>query len=310
VTLVVLSGPTASKKSYLADLFFDKYKSRIINSDSMQIYNEMPILTAQPEDRNIEGKYALYTSLDYREKCTVAKYAKLAVAEIENALQENKIPILVGGTGLYIKSILDGLIIIPEISQKIKRKVFEDFENLGKEGFYAQLLKKDPAVADKIRPSDTTRMIRAMEVFMQTGKSISEFKDNIKKLYTGDYLHISLFPERVTLYEWCEKRFDAMIKSGVVDEVKDFIARREPSEGKYGVEASLGYQDIKNYLSGEIDMDEVKDKTKQATRNYAKRQLTWSRNQMPNKKCLHYSDIKEAEDEFFNLLSDFIPKDS
>ncbi len=303
MTLVILSGPTASKKSYLADIFFDKYKSRIINADSMQIYNEMPILTAQPADLEIEGKYSLYASLDYREKCTVAKYSKLAVAEIANALQENTIPILVGGTGLYIKAILDGLVIIPKIERNIKKEVFEEFKNLGKEGFYAQLIRKDPAVTDIIQPSDTTRMIRAMEVFMQTGKSISEFKDNIKKLYTGDYLHISLFPERETLYKWCEQRFDEMIKGEVVDEVKDFIARREPSDGKYGVEASLGYQEIKDYLSGDIDMDMVKDKTKQATRNYAKRQLTWARNQMPNKKFLHYSDIKEAEEEFLRLTN-------
>lgn len=304
MSLVILSGPTASKKSYLADIFFNKYKSKIINADSMQIYNELPILSAQPEDLDIEGKYALYASLDYREKCTVAKYAKLAVAEIEKALKEGKTPVLVGGTGLYIKSILDGLVIIPEIEFSIKEDVSKAFEKLGKEGFYAKLIKVDPIAKDKIKPSDTSRMIRAMEVFMQTGKSISEFKGNVKKLYNGDYLHISLFPERETLYKWCEQRFDEMLKRGVVDEVMDFIDKREPNDRKYGVESSLGYSEIKDYLSGEIDMDEVKDKTKQATRNYAKRQLTWFRNQVPNKKCIFYSDIKDAEREFFSALQE------
>ena len=241
--------------------------------------------------------------LDYREKCTVGKYAKLAVAEIKKAFQENKVPILVGGTGLYIKSILDGLVVIPEIEESLKKRVYQSFENLGKEEFYIQLINKDPSVADRVQPSDTSRMIRAMEVFMQTGKSISEFKDNIKKMYTGEYLHVSLFPEREILYKWCEQRFDSMIERGVVDEVRNFIDKREPNDGKYGVESSLGYSEIKNYLAGDVNMGEVKEKTKQATRNYAKRQLTWFRNQMPNKECLHYRDIRDAESEFFKLIS-------
>lgn len=302
MSLVILSGPTASKKSYLADLFFDNFKAKIINADSMQIYNELPMLTAQPEDLNVEGKYSLYGSLDYREKCTVAKYAKLAATEIEKALREGRVPILVGGTGLYIKALVEGLVVIPEIEESVKKDVSQEFEKLGKDKFYINLVEKDPEAKDKIRPSDATRMIRAMEVVMQTGKSIFSFRDNVEKLYCGEYTHISLFPDRDILYQWCEQRFDEMIKRGAVEEVKEFLDRREDKVGKYGVEASLGFKEIKEYLAGDITMDEVKEISKQATRNYAKRQLTWFRNQMPDKKCIYYSDIKDAENEFFNVI--------
>lgn len=295
MSLMILSGPTASGKSHLADLIYDVYPSKIINADSMQIYDALPILSAQPEDLNKDiGKYALYGSMPYTDSCSVAKWFDMAVVEIDAAMKEGKMPVIVGGTGLYLKALLEGIVEIPDVNQDVRLKVREEFEKLGKSDFYKSLIAKDPKISDKIHSNDTSRMVRAMEVYEQTGVSIYDFKDKKKKPLNEDYIHISLFPDRAVLYSNCDERFDEMLEQGAIEEVKNFYTDKK---SKYAVENTLGYHEIKSYLEGSTDLDKAKEKTKQATRNYAKRQMTWFRNQMPNKQCLHYKSISEIEDD-------------
>jgi len=309
VSLIILSGPTASGKSGLADLLYNVYPSRIINADSLQIYDALPILTAQPADLKIDNnKYALYGEFHHQEKCSLAKWIGRAVKEIDKTISEGKVAILVGGTGMYIMSLLEGMISIPDIEHGIRSRVKELFEEVGKEKFYQMLLEKDLKVARKVHANDTSRMIRAMEVFEQTGKSIVDFQDNRTMLCKHKYLHVSLFPDRDVLYKNCDDRFEEMIRTGGIEEVREFLGLNQLDQGRYGVECALGYNEIKEFLSNNITLDQAKEKAKQVTRNYAKRQVTWFRNQMPEKQCLYYRGISDIEDEFFHLVDSFVSK--
>lgn len=311
MSLIIISGPTASGKSGLADLLYNVYPSRIINADSMQVYDELPLLTAQPADlKSDPNKYSLYGSIHYKDKCSLAKWLDLVVKEIDKTLKDGKIPILVGGTGLYIMSLLEGIIQIPEIDSSVRNKVMKLFEEIGKEGFYKILLSKDIKVKDKIHENDSSRMLRAMEVFEQTGKSITEFQNDREILCKHKYLHLSLFPDRDALYENCDARFEYMVSNGALEEVRNFLDRNNAPHPKYGVEFALGYTELKEYLIGNMGLDQAKESAKQATRNYAKRQLTWFRNQMPEKHRLYYRNISDIEESAFLLLDFFLSKAS
>ena len=315
MSLVILSGPTASGKSYLAELLHAANlanPAKIINADSMQIYNALPILTSQPKDLyNVEDKYALYGSMDYQDKCTVVKWVQLAVQEIDSAIKEGKIAIIVGGTGLYIQALLEGVVRIPDIDTNTRKEVRQLFDKLGKEEFYRLLIQKDSIIECKVHANDASRMIRAMEVLEQTGKSIMDFQDEKEKLCQREYLHISLFPDREDLYRWCDTRFDAMLEEGAVAEIEGFakiLADSGPSNNKhkYAVECALGYEELKNYISGNMNLGDATIRAKQVTRNYAKRQVTWFRNQMKDKQCLHYKHISEIEEKCSGLVEAFL----
>lgn len=300
MSLVVISGPTASGKSHLADWVHGKFSAKIINADSIQIYDALPILTAQPEDlKNTGHKYSLYATFQYDNKCTVAKWVELAIKEITETISSKKIPILVGGTGLYIKALLEGMVNIPDVDESIRDQIRSMFYTMGKEKFYTSLLERDPGVAAKVHANDTTRMIRAMEVFEQTGKSILSFKAEKKKLYDGQVLHLSLCPERETLYQWCEERFDKMLKVGAVEEVAEFgrATNALDRDFKYPVEYALGYSEISKYINGRMSLDDAKVLAKQKTRNYAKRQMTWFRHQFSEYESVQYSHIDEMVSE-------------
>ena len=312
MSLVILSGPTASGKSYLAELLYAAYPVKIINADSMQIYNALPILTSQPRDiHEVEGKYALYGSMDYQDKCTVVRWVRLAVQEINSAIEEGKTAIVVGGTGLYIQALLDGIVVIPDIDGDVKDEVGRFFENIGKEEFYRLLVQKDPKIVHKVHANDQSRMIRAMEVLEQTGRSILSFQNVREKVCHHEYLHISLFPDREDLYRCCDTRFGTMLEEGAVEEVGDFVRASaildmENRMSKYAVENALGYEELKSYISGDVSLDDAIIKTKQVTRNYAKRQVTWFKNQMKDKHCLYYKQMHEVEDKFSGLVKTFL----
>jgi tRNA dimethylallyltransferase len=296
VSLVVISGPTASGKSHLADWVYNKFSAKIINADSIQVYDALPILTAQPGDlKNIAHKYSLYATFQYDDKCTLAKWVKLVAKEIEETIAVEKTPILVGGTGLYIKALLEGVVDVPDVDESVRNQIRSMFCAMGKERFYTSLLERDPGIIAKVHANDTTRMIRAMEVFEQTGKSILSFKDKKKKFYDGQVLHLSLYPEREMLYQWCEERFDKMLQVGMIDEVAQFVESTNAFDRnfKYPVEYALGCDEIMQYISGNMPLEDAKVSAKQKTRNYAKRQVTWFRHQFSDYEALRYSEVEE-----------------
>lgn len=278
--IILISGPTASGKSNFAVKVAKKIQGEIINADSMQVYKKLKILTARPnriEQKNI--KHHLYGVVDLNKKFSTGQWLELAIKKIKNIQKKKKIPILVGGTGLYFQSLVNGLVKIPEIPLKFRNKVRQMSKKEGQKKFYKKLLKLDPRVKDKFDPNDTQRSIRAYEIKSYTDismydwltKTKSEFKDS-------DFLKLQIETKREKLIERINLRTSNMINIGAINEVKKFIKlkiRKDQSANKV-----IGIAELTQYLNSETTLEEAKELILIKTRQYAKRQATWARTRM------------------------------
>jgi tRNA dimethylallyltransferase len=277
-TALILLGPTASGKSRLALKIADALKGVLINADSMQVYKNFPILSACPSDEDFEQcPHRLYGvfDLEKNEQCSASKWAALAQSEIQQAFDQGKLPILVGGTGFYIKALLEGLSPIPEIPSGVRETLSNILQNdREREKLYRHLQETDPETARKVNVSDTQRLTRALEVLLHTGKPLSFWNSQPQKtLMNINYRIITLTPERETLYQTINERAKKMLEQGAIEEVKSFV--------KKNVKVStIGYGEIRAYLEGTMTQEAMLDKLQQKTRNYAKRQTTWIRHQI------------------------------
>ena len=276
VALIV--GPTASGKSALALEIAKKQPSVIINADSAQVYRDLRILSARPSDEEMDGiEHRLFGYIDGDEACSAARWASDAKAAIAAAHEGDILPILVGGTGMYVRVLLDGIAPIPEIDPDIRRAV-RKMEALEA---YRELEKLDPVSAERLHPTDTSRIQRALEVIRSTGKPL----DRWHKQKTGGIgeeikLHpLILLPPREWLYQRCDLRLRQMIESGAREEVEALMSRNLAAD--LPVMRAIGVPDIAGWLSGEITRETAIERAQAATRQYAKRQYTWFRNQCP-----------------------------
>ena len=278
--IVLISGPTASGKSNFAVKIAKKIQGEIINADSMQVYKNLKILTARPkkkEQKNI--KHHLYGTVDLNEKFSTGQWLELAIKKIKNIKKKKKIPILVGGTGLYFQSLINGLVKIPEIPLKFRNKIRLMSKREGQKKFYKKLLKLDPKIKDKFDPNDTQRSIRAYEIKSYTNismydwltKTKSEFKDN-------DFLKLHIETKREKLIERIDLRTSDMINGGAVNEVKKFLKLK--IKKNHSVNKVIGVAELTQYLNREITLEEAKELILIKTRQYAKRQATWARTRM------------------------------
>jgi len=278
--IILISGPTASGKSNFAVKIAKKIQGEIINADSMQVYKKLKILTARPnkqEQKNI--KHHLYGVIDLNEKFSTGQWLKLTIKKIKDIQKKKKIPILVGGTGLYFQSLIDGLVKIPEIPLKFRNKIRLISKRDGQEKFYKKLLKLDPKIKDKFDPNDTQRSIRAYEVKSYTNVSMydwltktkSEFKDS-------DFLKLHIETKREKLIERINLRTSSMINEGAVNEVKKFLKLKIIKN--QSVNKVIGIAELTQYLNHEITLEEAKELILIKTRQYAKRQATWARTRM------------------------------
>jgi len=289
--IVVISGATSSGKSRLAIDFVEKIQNKqkavIINADSLQVYQGLPILSAQPSQAEQKLiKHRLYSALPPEKISSVANWLKLVKAEVDNAVKNKELPIIVGGTGMYISSLLDGISPIEEIDPKIRRISTDYLDKNGAENLQNKLI----SLGDK-KIIDRQRLIRAYEVYLQTGKTITHFQSQPKEKIFKDanFVHLNLEIDRVELYENCNSRFDKMIEGGAIEEVKNL--KEEIKDATYPMTKTLGYIEICQYLDEKITKENMAEIVSQKTRNYAKRQLTWFRNQIPNKQvCSKSSD--------------------
>jgi len=278
--IILISGPTASGKSNFAVKIAKKIQGEIINADSMQVYKKLKILTARPnkqEQKNI--KHHLYGVVDLNEKFSTGQWLQLTIKKIKDIQKKKKIPILVGGTGLYFQSLIDGLVKIPEIPLKFRNKIRLISKRDGQEKFYKKLLKLDPKIKDKFDPNDTQRSIRAYEVKSYTNVSMydwltktkSEFKDS-------DFLKLHIETKREKLIERINLRTSSMINEGAVNEVKKFLKLKIIKN--QSVNKVIGIAELTQYLNHEITLEEAKELILIKTRQYAKRQATWARTRM------------------------------
>lgn len=295
--IIIICGPTASGKSKFALEIAKKYNGAIINADSMQAYKGLEILTSSPNlaDKNSISHH-LYNYLELDLAFSVAKYQKAALNVIESVTKSGYLPIIVGGTGLYINALINGINIIPAIDKQIRIEAEDLLDKIGKEEFFRRLIAMDPLVSGTINIADRQRMIRAYEVIKQTGKSIRYFQSSKIEKPLSHYTisSIMLSPAREFLYQICNDRFLYMIKSGAMEEVKNCLdddIRIKP----------LGFMELSSFFRGEISLEEAIIFAQNKTRQYAKRQVTWFNNQLKEKSVIEFSSQKEYEDILSNV---------
>jgi len=278
--IILISGPTASGKSSFAIKLAKKVNGEIINADSMQVYKQLKILSARPDqDKYQKISHHLYGFHDVKKNFSTGNWLKLAIKKIQEIKKRKKTPIIVGGTGLYFKALTDGLVKIPNIPVVIRNQIKVLQSKLGQEKFYKKLLKLDPVSKNKINLTDTHRSIRAYEVKFYTQKSIHEwYKNTQSKFQKSDFYKIYIDYPRMELIERINLRSKEMIKNGAIKEVKNFIelkVRKDKSVNK-----AIGINEIREYLNNEKELVEIIEYISIKTRQYAKRQSTWARGNM------------------------------
>lgn len=278
--IILIFGPTASGKSSFAIKLAKKINGEIINADSMQVYKELKILSARPSQKDYKNiKHHLYGFQSVKKNFSTGDWLKLVYKKILEIKKRKKIPIIVGGTGLYFKALTDGLVSIPNIPIKLRAKIRSLHKKIGSKSFFSKLIKLDPLSKNKISSSDTQRVIRAYEVKLFTNQSIYDwFKNTQSKFENKNFYKIYLDYPRAKLIEKINIRVKDMIKKGAISEVKRFIKLKVP-KAKTASKA-IGIEEIRSYLEKKIEIIEVIEKISIKTRQYAKRQSTWGRGNM------------------------------
>jgi tRNA dimethylallyltransferase len=278
--IILVSGPTASGKSKFAIKLAKKIDGEIINADSMQVYKQLKILSARPDPKNYQKiKHHLFGFLDVKKNFSTGDWLKLAVNKVKEIQRRKKIPIFVGGTGLYFKALIDGLVNIPNIPIRFRNKTRLEHKKIGQKKFYQKLLKLDPRSKDRINTSDAQRSIRAYEVKQFTKKSIHDWFKNTKSYFNKDiFFKIYIDYPREDLIRAITKRTEQMIRIGAINEVKRFIRLKVRIDKS--VNKAIGINEIKQYLNNEKELSDIKEKISIKTRQYAKRQSTWARGNM------------------------------
>ena len=278
--IILIYGPTASGKSDFAIKLAKKINGEIINADSMQVYKELKILTARPLKNDLKKiKHHLYGFQNSKMDFSTGDWLKIAIKKINEIKNKKKIPILVGGTGLYFKALTEGLVEITAIPNKFRNKIRLLQKSIGQEKFYKKLLKLDPTIINHIKSTDVQRSIRAYEVELFTKKSITEwYKSTKPKFKKKEFLKLYIDYPRPKLIEKINLRVRQMLDMGAVLEVKNFL-KLKISKNK-SVSKAIGVVEIKDLIKKKIDEDEVIEKISIKTRQYAKRQATWARGHM------------------------------
>ena len=278
--IILISGPTASGKSHFAIKLAKKIQGEIINADSMQVYKQLKVLSARPNPKNYQKiKHHLYGFHDVKKNFSTGDWLKLSVKKIKDIKKRKKVPILVGGTGLYFKSLTDGLVKIPNIPIQFRNKIRKLHKDLGQKKFYQKLLKLDPNYKKNINPTDTQRSIRAYEVKLFTKKSLHEWFESTKSDFMDEeFYKIYIDYPRQDLVKRIVNRTDEMLKSGAIPEVKRFIKLNVKKDKS--VNKAIGIGEIKEFLRNKKKLSEISEKISIKTRQYAKRQSTWARGNM------------------------------
>ncbi|THD48469.1 MAG: tRNA (adenosine(37)-N6)-dimethylallyltransferase MiaA [Bradyrhizobium sp.] len=296
---VLIAGPTASGKSALALEFAKKNGGAIINTDSMQVYRDLRIITARPApEQEALVPHLLYGHVDAAVNFSAGSWVVDAAKALSEVRAQNRLPIFVGGSGLYFKALTRGLSAVPPIPPEIREAVRARLERDGVDALHAELARRDPAAAERLKPRDRTRIARALEVIEATGRSLSDWhRDGLPPLLPeGTFCALFLEPDRDALYARIDARFDAMLKAGALEEVERLAARQLdsllPAMKAHGVPALMAH------LKGEITLEAAAGIGRADTRHYAKRQFTWFRHQLPE-----FAWVKpEAAEEWLDQL--------
>jgi tRNA dimethylallyltransferase len=276
--LAVIAGPTASGKSRLGLALAERTGGVIVNADSAQVYRDLPVLSAAPSAADYDrAEHRLYGVIDGSIACSAADWAAMARKEIDAIHSANRLPVLVGGTGLYLRTLIEGIAPVPEIDPAIRDRI----RAASVEANRAELASLDARAAARLHAADTTRIARALEVVVSTGRTLAEWQAR-REGGIGSAVQLQplvLLPPRDWLYARCDERFAQMIEHGAIEEVQRLLARTLPPE--MPVMRAIGVREIAAMLRGDLSREEAIAAGQQATRNYAKRQYTWFAHQPP-----------------------------
>jgi len=278
--IILISGPTASGKSNFAVKIAKKINGEIINADSMQVYKKLKILTAKPNLKDKKGiKHHLYGLIDLDKKFSTGDWLKKVIKKIKEIKKRKKIPILVGGTGLYFQSLINGLVEIPEIPIKLRNKIRAIHKKEGQKKFYKKLLQIDPKVKLKFDPNDSQRSIRAFEIKSFTNVSMYDWLDKTTSVFKeNEFLKLYINVERQELVKRINERVLIMVKKGAIREVQKFISLKIKKDQT--VNKVIGIDELTQYLKNKINLEQAIELISIKTRQYAKRQATWARTRM------------------------------
>ena len=300
--VVVVLGPTASGKTSLGIEIAEKFGGEIVSADSMQIYENMDIATAKPTVHELSRvKHHLIGFVPVGEKFSVAKYKEKATQAIDDILSRGKLPVVVGGTGFYIDTLVKNTEFLDYEESDIREKLEVRCDKKGIESLYNELKEIDPKSADRLHINDTKRIIRALEVYYSTGKTISE-QDEASHLTESKYRWCLIglkAQNRQYLYDRINLRVDIMLQEGLIEETREFFAREVSATAAQ----AIGYKELKPYLDSLVSLEEALEKLKMESRRYAKRQLTWFRRNSD----IHWLDIDTVtSDELINIACGII----
>lgn len=282
---IILAGPTASGKSALAIRVAQNTGGVIINADSMQVYRGIPILSAAPSAEDMAAApHRLYGYLDPATPCSAGQWVASARITVYETWQEGRTPIIVGGTGMYIRTLLEGISPIPDIDPATRARI----RALPVGEAHARLQACDPGMAATLNAGDTQRILRALEVWEDTGKSLLHWQSLPPEppLPDADFAVHTLHLDRPLLYARCDQRLERMVADGALEELRALLARGLPDD--LPALRAVGIPELTRHLRGEWTLEQAVEKAQQATRNYAKRQLTWLRHQLPNAISIPY----------------------
>lgn len=307
IKIIAVVGPTASGKTSLAVNLAKKFDGEVISADSMQIYKGMDIATAKPDEEEMSGvPHHLISIISPDEEFSVSRFCELAGKAVKDIVSRGKVPVLAGGTGLYVDNFLGNTTFLENTkNDEIRKELNDRVQKEGTEKLYNELKEKDPSAAEKIHPNNAIKIIRALEIFYSSGKTLTN-QNELSHLNESPYesLIIGLnATDREFLYDRINRRVDIMVDMGLLEETKKFYETETASTACQ----AIGYKEMKPYLDGLISLDEAKDNLKQATRRYAKRQLTWfRRNEKTNWLNIDEFTPDELANEAEKLVKEFL----
>jgi tRNA dimethylallyltransferase len=307
--VVVIAGPTASGKSPLALAVAEAFGGTVINADSMQVYRELSVLTARPGPAACAGApHRLYGVLAAARRCSVALWREMAVAEIAAARADGRLPVVVGGTGLYLDALMRGLAPVPEIPAAVRADARALHRRVGGTAFREALRRRDPVSAARLEAGDSQRLVRAWEVVTATGRGLPEWQAEARAAAgpdpEHDFLSLVLAPPRQALYAACDGRFESMLAHGAVDEVAALAGL--DLDPTLPVMKAVGVPELIEHIRGRMPLPQATRRGQQATRRYAKRQTTWFRNRLGEAEVFNAQYSKSLHPKIFAIIRQFL----
>lgn len=306
---LVIAGPTASGKSALALACAQAFAGTVINADSLQLYRDLRVLTARPAaaDEALVS-HRLYGFLGPEESASVGRWRDWAEQEIKAVWQAGRLPILCGGTGLYLKGLIAGLAPVPPVPDEIREMARARMEALGPAAMHRELAQIDPKTAARLRPTDPQRITRAYEVFQATGRPLADWQAERHQPFPAAFGGVIVMPKRENLYANCDRRFAAMLEQGAVEEVRELLQNGLSAAAP--IRKALGFSQLARHLAGKISREQAIQEAQTQTRQYAKRQCTWFRRQLTHTEIalmtLNSQYLEIENDKIFSFIRQFL----